>query len=138
VWDVDGTLVDTAALHRAAWERVSAEMGRPFSAADFASTFGRRNPDILSYLFGDGLAEGEVRALAERKESYYRSAARPGVALLPGVAELLSGLEVAGFLQAIGSSARSRRRESRRPHALRGHGARRGRARRATAPVAHS
>jgi beta-phosphoglucomutase len=31
IWDVDGTLVDTAELHFAAWERMSREMGRPFT-----------------------------------------------------------------------------------------------------------
>src|SRR5262249_33836663 len=31
IWDVDGTLVDTAELHFRAWRAVSAERGRPFT-----------------------------------------------------------------------------------------------------------
>src|SRR5947208_1922082 len=52
LWDVDGTLVDTAELHFQAWLELCRELGRPFTRADFAATFGRRNPEILEYLFG--------------------------------------------------------------------------------------
>jgi beta-phosphoglucomutase len=105
IWDVDGTLVDTADLHFHAWERLCRELGRPFSRADFAATFGRRNPEILDYLFGPRFTTQEVADLGFRKEEYYRAAARQGVSLLPGVRVLLEGLHRAGFLQAIGSSA---------------------------------
>src|SRR5262245_13741237 len=48
LWDMDGTLVDTAELHFAAWLRLMQELGRPFSRADFAATFGMRNPEIFA------------------------------------------------------------------------------------------
>jgi len=107
LWDMDGTLVDTAELHFAAWEEVCRELGRPFSRADFAATFGRRNPEIIRWLFGDQrFDEKEIADLGERKEELYRAAARiHGVVPLPGVADLLEGLRRAGFRQAIGSSA---------------------------------
>jgi beta-phosphoglucomutase len=104
IWDVDGTLVDTAELHFAAWKAVAAERGRPFSRADFARTFGRRNPEIIGVLFA-GVGDAESAELADRKEELYREAARAGVGLLPGVARLLEGLDRAGFHQAVGSSA---------------------------------
>ncbi len=105
IWDVDGTLVDTAELHFRAWERLCGELSRPFSRADFAATFGRRNPEILDHLFGPKFSPREIDELGFRKEEYYRAAARQGVALLPGVRPLLEGLHAAGFRQAIGSSA---------------------------------
>ncbi len=106
IWDVDGTLVDTAELHFRAWEELCRELGRPFTRADFAATFGRRNPEILHILFGDRFTPREVDDLGERKEERYRAAARQqGVSLLPGVRALLEGLKAAGFLQAIGTSA---------------------------------
>jgi beta-phosphoglucomutase len=105
IWDMDGTLVDTAELHFAAWEAVCRERGRPFSRADFAATFGRRNPEIISFLFGERFNAREIDELGERKEELYRAAARQGVTLLPGVAELLAGLHAEGFRQSIGSSA---------------------------------
>jgi beta-phosphoglucomutase len=107
IWDMDGTLVDTAELHFAAWEAVCSDEGRPFSRADFAATFGRRNPEIIHWLFGDNhFSEQGIAELGERKEEKYRAAARAqGVVPLPGVVKLLEGLGRAGFRQAIGSSA---------------------------------
>jgi beta-phosphoglucomutase len=105
IWDVDGTLVDTAELHFRAWHEVCRELGRPFTRAEFAATFGQRNPEIIRQLFGDRLDAAQVAALGERKEEFYRAAARGGVAPLPGVVTLLEGLRRAGFVQAVGSSA---------------------------------
>jgi beta-phosphoglucomutase len=105
IWDVDGTLVDTAELHFEAWAAIAREMGRPFNRADFAATFGRRNPEIIHQLFADRFSDQQIAELGERKEELYRAEAAKGVELLPGVRALLEGLQAAGFTQAIGSSA---------------------------------
>jgi beta-phosphoglucomutase len=105
IWDVDGTLVDTAELHFEAWEQVCREIGRAFTRADFAATFGRRNPEIIRVLFGARFDARQADALGDHKEELYREAARKGVEPLPGVRTLLEDLRQAGFLQAIGSSA---------------------------------
>jgi beta-phosphoglucomutase len=105
IWDVDGTLVDTAELHFQAWEAVCREQGRHFTRADFAATFGRRNPEIIHFLFGDRLDAKQTADLGDRKEELYRAAAAKGVVLLPGVQSLLEELHRTGFVQAIGSSA---------------------------------
>ncbi|HEV3235971.1 MAG TPA: HAD family phosphatase [Gemmataceae bacterium] len=106
IWNVDGTLVDTAELHFAAWAQLARELGHPFSREDFAATFGRRNPEILNYLFGTQFDDRRVAELGDLKEDYYKNAAKAeGVSLLPGARPLLEGLHEAGFLQAIGSSA---------------------------------
>lgn len=105
VWDMDGTLVDTAELHFAAWVKLCAELGHPFTRDDFTATFGKRNPEIMAYLFPGRFNDAEVLALGTRKEDYYKLEARHGVELLPGVRSLLEGLHAAGFAQAIGTSA---------------------------------
>jgi beta-phosphoglucomutase len=105
IWDMDGTLVDTAELHFEAWRETCRELGRDFTRAEFAATFGRRNPEIIRVLFGDRFDESETARIGDRKEEMYRAAARKGVDLLPGVRGLLEGLHGAGFRQAIGSSA---------------------------------
>lgn len=105
IWDVDGTLVDTAEMHFQAWAELCESLGRPFSRDDFTATFGQRNPEIFRYLFGGRFGETELDEMGFRKEELYRAAARKGVHLLPGVRPLLEGLHTAGFKQAIGSSA---------------------------------
>jgi beta-phosphoglucomutase len=106
IWDVDGTLVDTAEQHFAAWVAVAAELGKPFTRADFVATFGRRNPEIIRALFDPNADDVTVAEIGERKEVKYRSAAKAqGVSLLPGVGYFLEQLRVAGWIQAVGSSA---------------------------------
>jgi beta-phosphoglucomutase len=106
IWDVDGTLVDTAEMHYAAWVELAAALGKPFSRADFAATFGRRNPEIIRGLFNANASDAEVADIGERKELIYRQAVRRlGVALLPGVAQLVKGLKAEKWVQAVGSSA---------------------------------
>jgi beta-phosphoglucomutase len=105
VWDVDGTLVDTGEMHFEAWQVLCRDLGLTFTRADFAATFGRRNPEIIPYLFGDRFSDAQMKDLADRKEELYRTAARRGVDLLPGVRPLVEALRTAGFRQAIGSSA---------------------------------
>ena len=104
LWDVDGTLVDTAAQHFGAWQRLAADLGKEFTQADFTATFGRRNPEILTELFGADLSPQRIDELGYQKEEYYREVARDGIAPLPGVMALLQGLHEAGFGQAICSS----------------------------------
>jgi beta-phosphoglucomutase len=105
IWDVDGTLVDTAEMHYQAWVRLCRERGRAFTRDEFARTFGRRNAEILHEIFSSPLSESDIITIGDRKETFYRDAARAGVALLPGVWTLMNGLHAHGVIQAIGSSA---------------------------------
>jgi beta-phosphoglucomutase len=105
LWDVDGTLVDTAELHFQAWQVLAREIGKPFTRGDFAGTFGWRNPEIIPKLFGGHYSEEEITRLGDQKEDLYREQAKKGVALLPGVRALLDALAAGGARQAIGSSA---------------------------------
>src|SRR5438552_3509050 len=85
IWDMDGTLVDTGELHFQAWLALAKEFGKPFTRADFAATFGWRNPEIIPKLFGRHFTDQQVQELGDRKENLYRKQAKKGVALLPGV-----------------------------------------------------
>lgn len=106
LWDMDGTLVDTAEHHFHAWVRICKEYGKEFTRADFTATFGKRNPEIIDYLF-DGKIQGpEADKLGHQKEEYYRAeSTKTGIELLPGVLNLLKSLNELGAKQAIGSSA---------------------------------
>lgn len=106
IWDVDGTLVDTAEQHFRAWSQLAVEIDRSFTRSDFAATFGMRNPEILRRLFFPEAEDEKCRELGQRKEDLYRASVRAeGTQLLPGVARLLDAFAAAGWPQAIGSSA---------------------------------
>ena len=69
IWDMDGTLVDTAELHLEAWAATAREFGKPFTRADFEATFGRRNPDIIHQLLGR-LLRGTDAAQHDREHAW--------------------------------------------------------------------
>jgi beta-phosphoglucomutase len=104
LWDLDGTLVDTAELHFQAWVALAAELQMPFTRDDFAGTFGWRNPEIIPKLFGEH-DERKIAELGDHKEDLYRAEAEKGVALLPGAFALLQAVVAMKGQQAIGSSA---------------------------------
>ncbi len=106
IWDVDGTLVDTAEHHFSAWKRFAEEIGKPFTRADFAATFGMRNPEILRRLYRPDADDALCAKWGEQKENHYRKAVRDeGTQLLPGVVRLLKEFADRGWPQAVGSSA---------------------------------
>ena len=110
IWDVDGTLVDTAGLHFDSWVALAKEIDRPFTRADFQRTFGQRNPEILRLLFDPHYSDEKVASLGDRKEELYRAAARQGVELLPG-ADAAGGVAASG----VSPGGSARRRGKRRP-----------------------
>ena len=104
IWDLDGVIIDSAQEHRQAWQRLAREEGVRFTDDDFWATFGRRNADIITLMWGMQPPE-RIQALGDRKENYFRALIRTTAVPLPGSIELLRGLHEAGFLQALASSA---------------------------------
>jgi beta-phosphoglucomutase family hydrolase len=106
LWDLDGTIIDSAPYHDRAWQATFAAEGIPFDAADFRRTFGWRNDRILFDIAGPNLLPERVAAIALAKEERYREIVRrEGIAPLPGVQEWLERLHAQGIPQAIVSSA---------------------------------
>jgi HAD superfamily hydrolase (TIGR01509 family) len=106
LWDLDGTLIDSAGHHWIAWRDTLAAIGRTVTEAQFARTFGKRNDEILRDLFGDGLDPAWVEEVSESKESTYRRILRErGLGLLPGAEAWLVRLGARGWRQALASSA---------------------------------
>jgi HAD superfamily hydrolase (TIGR01509 family) len=106
LWDLDGTLVDTAQQHFAAWVEVCGPRGVTLSPETFLGTFGRRNMDVLRDLLGQDLTDDEVLQIGTAKETSFRRQVQTGeLAPLTGVAAWLTRLRAAGWRQAIASSA---------------------------------
>ncbi len=104
IWDMDGVIIDSGEAHRLAWQRMAQEEGLPLTDEQFWATFGQRNDEIIRTIWGP-LPLEKWQEMSERKERYYRDAARITATALPGAIELLSELHAAGYPQALASSA---------------------------------
>ena len=105
LWDLDGTLVDSAEYHWQSWRDTMAAEGVAVTHAQFLASFGQRNDRILRGWLGD-IDAGRIERIAEAKESAYRRlAADGGLIALPGAAEWVRRLHDSGWRQAIASSA---------------------------------
>ena len=106
LWDVDGTLIDSAEYHWLTWRETLLGEGYELTRAQFGASFGQRNDEILRGYFGEGLSAAEVARIGEAKEERYRALVRArGVEPLPGVRRWLGKLKTEGWRQAIASSA---------------------------------
>ena len=106
LWDLDGTLIDSAGHHWVAWRDTLAAEGRPVQPGEFANSFGKRNDEILHQLFGPELDAGWIERVSDTKERAYRLLLREqGLDAAPGAFEWLARLHETGWKQALASSA---------------------------------
>jgi beta-phosphoglucomutase len=106
LWDLDGTLVDSAEYHWRSWRDTMAAEGLPLTYEQFLDGFGQRNDRILRAWLGEDIDPDRIRRLANAKEREYRRLAREGeLRPLPGAAEWVVRLRDQGWRQAIASSA---------------------------------
>src|SRR5215203_1386540 len=105
LWDLDGTLADTTALHYHAWQRTMETLGEPYSYAEFVAGYGRSNRSVLAEKYGIDPDSARISEVANYKEAMVRQLLpESDVQLLPGVADVLAMLAAAGVYQAISSS----------------------------------
>jgi beta-phosphoglucomutase len=106
LWDLDGTLVDSAEQHFESWAEALAAEGRSLTREQFQASFGLRNDRILAgWLGADAPSELALR-IADAKEIAYRRLVRAhGVEVLPGASKWVTHLHALGWKQAIASSA---------------------------------
>jgi HAD superfamily hydrolase (TIGR01509 family) len=105
LWDLDGTLVDSAPYHWLAWREALAAFGREVRPEDFSGAFGKRNDAILRELCGPDVSATWIgRVSAAKEERYRRYVREQGLEPLPGALEWLSRLRATGWKQAIASS----------------------------------
>jgi HAD superfamily hydrolase (TIGR01509 family) len=103
---MDGTLVDSRALHWRSWREALAAEGVVVTEAQFAATFGQRNDRILTAWLGKRATPELIRSIGDAKEDTYRRlVAAEGLSPLAGAAKWVRTLAAAGWRQAVASSA---------------------------------
>ena len=97
LWDVDGTLVDSAEYHWLTWRETLSAEGFDLTRERFEASFGQRNEEILRGYFGPDLAARDVARIGDAKEARYRELVRRGgIAPLTGVRRWLERLRGEG------------------------------------------
>lgn len=91
VFDLDGVIVDSNAMHVLAWERYLARFARSLPRDAGRLIFGRHNDEIVRDLLGESLSAQELAAHGAAKEELYRELMRPVLdrRLVPGLGEFL-------------------------------------------------
>ena len=106
LWDMDGTLVDSAEYHWQAWRDTMSREGSPITYEQFQATFGQRNDSILRLWLGEKATSELIQRIGDAKETLYRQHVRQqGISLLPGALEWVHLLDRKGWGQAIASAA---------------------------------
>ena len=106
LWDLDGTLVDSAEFHWLSWRDTMAAEGVSLTYQQFLDTFGQKNDRILPGWLGPGADADRIRRVGDAKEAEYRRLASVhGLTPLPGASSWVRRLHAQGWQQAIASSA---------------------------------
>ena len=106
LWDMDGTLVDSAESHWQAWRDTMSREGSPITYEQFQNSFGQRNDSILKQWLGEKATSEVIQRIGDAKEALYRQCVRQqGISPLPGALEWLRLLHRKGWKQAIASAA---------------------------------
>ncbi len=106
LWDMDGTLIDSMPYHWEAWNDILGPLGHHFDVDSFKPTIGLRNEEIVRDFLKLDRPQAEIEAIVAAKEERYRAIMlERGLDLLPGVETWLAQLALAGWEQAIVTSA---------------------------------
>lgn len=105
LWDMDGVIADTAALHCKSWQMAFEKRGVDFTEEDFKHHFGQRNDTIIRSRMGNQVSDEDIEAIAWDKEVSFREDAAGKLAPFEGVIDLLGIIRDHGFLCAVASSA---------------------------------
>ncbi|HWF07340.1 MAG TPA: HAD family phosphatase [Bryobacteraceae bacterium] len=91
IFDMDGVIVHSNPMHRAAWAQYTRRHGVEMTGAMQQRMYGKRNDEIIRGFLGEHLSDDEVFAHGAAKEAIYREMMQPRISesLVPGIREFL-------------------------------------------------
>jgi beta-phosphoglucomutase len=106
LFDMDGVIVDTNPTHKKAILQFCDNHNKRLSDDEMKKyIWGRTNKEWLRHLFGEDLADAQMRCYADEKEQLFRDIYEPDIKLLNGLVSFLDMLEQHNIPKAIGTSA---------------------------------
>jgi HAD superfamily hydrolase (TIGR01509 family) len=110
IFDMDGLMLDTEAPALRAWERAARALGRDFDLTLCRQMIGRNFGDCVALIRARHGADYPVDQLTRAWAADYDAiVAAEGIALKPGLAELLDLLDERGIATAVATSTRRER-----------------------------
>lgn len=104
IFDMDGVIVDSHAVHRKAWRRFFQTTGRELSDAELDFILdGRKRGDILRHFLGD-YPDSELEEFGRRKDCIFRQM-RLEVTSIPGAVRIVRELHRSGAALALATCA---------------------------------
>lgn len=98
IFDVDGTMVNNTAYHRAAWFELCRRYKIPLDHQSYHEKIhARSNDKIVPNLFGPNADIEFIRKIEEEKETIYRNSFQQVMKENPGLSELLRSLTKRGI-----------------------------------------
>jgi beta-phosphoglucomutase family hydrolase len=105
IFDWDGVIIDSAALHEQSWHRLAGELKTAIAPGSFKRGFGMKSARIIEEIHRWSSDAAEIARLTNRKEALYRELVGAAeIAPLPGVVEWLHRLGEARVPCAVASS----------------------------------
>ncbi len=106
IFDMDGTIANTMPWHAKAWESLWPELGISVDHNDFFRwSAGAINAEIWPRLLGRLVPADELQHLGHRKETLYREIARPSLAAIAGLDQLLDRFDARGIALGVATAA---------------------------------
>lgn len=94
IFDVDGTMVDNACYHQAAWQEVGRRHGIDVTAEFYREYIhARSNDHIVRTLLGRSASAEETDRISSEKEIFYRDSCRALISEVSGLTALLKKLK---------------------------------------------
>lgn len=97
IFDVDGTMVDNARYHEAAWVELGHRHGFGITPEFYRQHIHARSNDRnIRTLLGESASETDIQRLGDEKEQIYRDRFGPVMKEIPGLTNLLKALSTEG------------------------------------------
>jgi len=108
VFDLDGVIVDSHALHRQAWRAFLAYVGKEVSEADLNFIFeGRKRREIIIHFLGE-LSDFDIQLYGNKKDEFFRQESAD-LKPIGGSIEFITNVRQAGLSMAVATSASRQR-----------------------------
>ena len=105
IFDWDGVVVDSSALHEKSWKALGQEIGLPLPPNHFKQGFGKRNEIIIAEILKWTEDGQQIKLWGDRKEEFYREFAKEaGIQMLTGMKDFLQDMQRHQIPAAIGTS----------------------------------